>query len=77
MMIDLILYYKKKVIVGVKNVKHHSITKKSSTCNNVTKSTRLKTFVKANTNDIISMERILNKDRDNPSDTRIQNIIPL
>lgn len=71
MMIDSILYCKKKDTLGVKNVKHHSITKKSSTCNNVTKSTRLKAFAKINTNDIIFVERVLDKNRDNPSDTRV------
>lgn len=77
MMIDSILCYKKKGILGVKDVKYSSTTEKSSACNNATKSTRPKAFIKINTNDIIFMERILDKDRDSPSDTRVQDIIPL
>ena len=77
MTVDLILFYKREDTQGVRNVRHSSTTKESSSSNNVNKSIRLKAFSKADTNDFIFMERILNKDRNNSSDTRIQSIISL
>ena len=77
MTVDSILSYKREDTQGVRNVRHSSTTKESSSSNNVNKSIRLKAFSKADTNDFIFMERILNKDRNNSSDTRIQSIISL
>lgn len=71
MMVDSILFYKREDTQGVRNVKHSSTTKKGGTSDNVNKSIRLKTFSKVNTNDFIFMERVLDKDGDNSSDTRI------
>lgn len=77
MTVDSILFYKREDTQGVRNVRHSSTTKKSSSSDNVNKSIRLKTFSKIDTNDFIFMERILDKDRDNSSDTGIQSIISL
>ena len=71
MMVDSILFCKREDTQGVRNVKHSSTTQKGSTSDNVNKSIRFKAFSKTNTNDFIFMERVLNKDGDNSSDTRI------
>lgn len=77
MTVDLILFYKREDTQGVRNVRHSSTTKKGGTSDNVNKSIRLKAFSKIDTNDFILVERILNKDGDNSSDTRVQSIISL